>query len=108
MLYLICPLIKDWVNNGEAGDLRRHRAHYDDIVMHCFGEMTAQPAIEYCHVQVVDFYSLSKNIMYIIIYMFHSGFTCSLKANVFGVNSLELEQMYVFFNAGEAILDDTG
>ena len=22
-------LIKDWVNNSEAGDLRRHRAHYD-------------------------------------------------------------------------------
>ena len=22
-----------WVNNGEAGDLRRHRAHYDVIVM---------------------------------------------------------------------------
>ena len=22
-----------WVNNREAGDLRRHRAHYDDIVM---------------------------------------------------------------------------
>ena len=25
--------IKGWVNNGEAGDLRRHRAHYDVIVM---------------------------------------------------------------------------
>ena len=22
-----------WVNNLEAGDLRRHRAHYDDTVM---------------------------------------------------------------------------
>ena len=22
-----------WVNNGEAGDLRRHRAHYDVTVM---------------------------------------------------------------------------
>ena len=25
--------INGWVNNGEAGDLRRHRAHYDVIVM---------------------------------------------------------------------------
>ena len=25
--------INDWVNNLEAGDLRRHRAHYDVIVM---------------------------------------------------------------------------
>ena len=23
-----------WVNNGEAGDLRRYRAHYDAIVMY--------------------------------------------------------------------------
>ena len=27
------PWINDWVNNREAGDLRRHRAHYDVIVM---------------------------------------------------------------------------
>ena len=26
-------LNKRWVNNGEAGDLRRHRAHYDVTVM---------------------------------------------------------------------------
>ena len=26
-------LINNWVNNGEAGDLRRHRAHYDVTVM---------------------------------------------------------------------------
>ena len=30
---LICAWINGWVNNGEAGDLRRHRAHYDVIVM---------------------------------------------------------------------------
>ena len=27
------PWINGWVNNHEAGDLRRHRAHYDVIVM---------------------------------------------------------------------------
>ena len=26
-------LINGWVNNGDAGDLRRYRAHYDVIVM---------------------------------------------------------------------------
>ena len=31
---LICARINGWVNNGEAGDLRRHRVHYDVIVMH--------------------------------------------------------------------------
>ena len=30
---LICSWINDWVNNREAGDLRRHRAHYDVTVM---------------------------------------------------------------------------
>ena len=31
--FFICSWIKGWVNNGEAGDLRRHRAHYDVPVM---------------------------------------------------------------------------
>ena len=30
---LICARINGWVNNREVGDLRRHRAHYDVIVM---------------------------------------------------------------------------
>ena len=31
---LICAWINGWVNNREAGDLRRHRANYDVTVMH--------------------------------------------------------------------------
>ena len=34
--YFICAWIHGWVNNREAGDLRRHRAHYDVIVMGIF------------------------------------------------------------------------
>ena len=33
MFSLIGAWINGLVNNGEAGDLRRHRAHYDVIVM---------------------------------------------------------------------------
>ena len=33
MFSSICARINGWVNNGEAGDLRRHRVHYDVIVM---------------------------------------------------------------------------
>ena len=33
MFSLICVRIIGWVNNGEAGDLRCHHAHYDVIVM---------------------------------------------------------------------------
>ena len=33
MFSLICTRINGWVNNGEAGDLRRNRDHYDVTVM---------------------------------------------------------------------------
>ena len=35
MFFLSAPWINSSVNNREAGDLRRHRAHYDVIVMIC-------------------------------------------------------------------------
>ena len=38
MFSLICAWMNDWVNNREAGTLRRHRGHYDVIVMDC-GDM---------------------------------------------------------------------
>ena len=31
--FFICAWINGWVNNREAGDVRRHRAHYDVTVM---------------------------------------------------------------------------
>ena len=42
MFSLICAWINDWVNNREAGYLRRHRGHYDVKVMRgkdCISEM---------------------------------------------------------------------
>ena len=36
MFTLICARINGWVNNREAGDLRRYRAHYDVIVMQLY------------------------------------------------------------------------
>ena len=33
MFSLICTRINGWVNNSDAGDLRRHRFHYDVTVM---------------------------------------------------------------------------
>ena len=41
MFSLICTRINGWVNNGEAGDLRRYRAHYDVTVMsHMYTDVT--------------------------------------------------------------------
>ena len=42
MLSLICAWINGWVNNLEAGDLRRHRAHCDVIIMFCLKMMAAR------------------------------------------------------------------
>ena len=32
-VFMICVWINGWINNREAGDLRRHRGHYDVNVM---------------------------------------------------------------------------
>ena len=34
IFFLICAWINGWVNNGEAGDLRRHRTHYNVTVLY--------------------------------------------------------------------------
>ena len=44
------PWINGWVNNREAGDLRRHRAHYDVIVMK--GELI----VLYSHIKISQQY----------------------------------------------------
>ena len=36
MFSLMCVWINGWVNNREAGDLRRHRGHYDVNVMNAW------------------------------------------------------------------------
>ena len=33
--FFIWACTNSWANNGDAGDLRRHGAHYDVIVMYC-------------------------------------------------------------------------
>ena len=53
MFSLICVWINDWINNREAGDLRRYRAHYDVIVM-VYNSKSTKPLpgswIAYCGV----------------------------------------------------------
>ena len=36
MLSLICAWTDSWENNGDVGDIRRHHAHYDVIVIRVF------------------------------------------------------------------------
>ena len=49
MYSLICVWINDWVNNREAGDWRRFRAHYDVIVLWCFSTRAAEAALLISH-----------------------------------------------------------
>ena len=44
---LICAWINAWVNNREAGNLRRHRAHYDVIVMDEVRFVSKQASLKY-------------------------------------------------------------
>ena len=53
---LICVWINGWVNNREAGDLRRHRAHYDVIVM-----MAIKSAFQ-CECDVILLIMTSNNV----------------------------------------------
>ena len=57
MFSLICTRINGWVNTGEAGDLRRYRAHYDVTVMcTCIACVTIQYMryLLYCLVMLVS------------------------------------------------------
>ena len=45
MSALICVRINGWVNNREAGDLRRYRAHFDVIVMRCDSDLESYPGV---------------------------------------------------------------
>ena len=42
MFSLICVWINGWINNRDAGDLRRHLAHYDVTVMKCQWKLLMQ------------------------------------------------------------------
>ena len=48
MYCLVCAWINGWVNNGEAGDLRRYRAHYDVTLMKMGVRKMMQPVVDNC------------------------------------------------------------
>ena len=50
MFSLICVWINGWVNNREAGDLRRNRTHYDVIVMWAHGVYSMCLAVLYLYI----------------------------------------------------------
>ena len=62
MFSLIYAWINDWVNSREAGDLRRHRGHYDVIVMHKrFQSSTRKDLNGLCHPNVDKWWRMQIN-----------------------------------------------
>ena len=78
MFSLICTRIKDWVSNPEAGDLERHRGHYDVNVMNKNVLLTLTSMCLYMYKYMhIDPYVLSISIcicicvIFILFYWFH-------------------------------------
>ena len=63
MFCSICVWINGWVNNREAGDLRRYRAHYDVIAMNIF-------FLPLCHAMDPKS-TISQIIIYCTQFLFH-------------------------------------
>ena len=59
MFSFICVWINGWVNNREAGDWRRYRAHYDVTVMIPPGCFTSEVILQ--NMYTVDRYPATKN-----------------------------------------------
>ena len=62
MVHLICAQTNTWKNNGEAGDLRRHRGHYDDTIMYFAGTETVERLHQCQPIWVIKPYECTKSL----------------------------------------------
>ena len=80
MFYLICARINRWVNDGEVGDLRRHRAQWDVAVMDGAGIWNPSP----CKTGTRLSYTVSIQLNLSVTTTFViTCITCDLFSNVF-------------------------
>ena len=70
MFSLICARINGWVNNREAGDLRRRPIHCDVIVMQCVYLETIEFVGYMIIIRLFDVRRVSMFGMYIYIYIY--------------------------------------
>ena len=84
---LICVWINGWVDNREAGDLRRHRAHYDVIVM-----VTSKNPVHVFHILATE---SQRNFAHILLWL--SQFSIVNMSHDFGsyVKYFSLELLYM-------------
>ena len=60
MFSLIYAWINDWVNNREAGDLRRQRGHYDVSIMDNFFIRSAYPRLYLYSYTLIDLWLMVR------------------------------------------------
>ena len=80
---LICTRSNGWVNNGEAGDLRRHRAHYVVTVMketRLYGMIKGLP-LTCCH-NLDCSHTHTHIYIYVYIYIYDTEKMYSFSTNV--------------------------
>ena len=78
MCSVICAWIKGWLNNREAGDLRRHRAHYDVTAMG-IAILLRSVSVSNLELSVIHDANVS-NLVTWKFYTEHDGFTVTLWA----------------------------
>ena len=74
MFSLICAWTRGWVNNRDADDLRRHRAHYDVTVIGCLPLPLPYSQMEKCIYIYINAYIY----IYIHIYTYVNKYICTL------------------------------
>ena len=67
-VFFVRSWINGWVNNGEAGDLRCHRAQHDVIVMICGALFIDADGVKSLHNSCKYAYLIRQNTMHIIMH----------------------------------------
>ena len=111
MFSLIYVWINDWVNNREAGDLRRYRAHSDVIVMDQEHITTVKNRV--VGFLVVTYFRVTMNIriphaikIWSCLFTFKNILKLRRSSSFsWSIFSIEMEQqMYVIYSRGEPLL----
>ena len=81
-VFLICAWTNGWVNNPYAGDLRRHRAHNDVIVMKAYRLKSKNTMTPKSRTFPCEFSSTLAIFMYIWAISWNVGFSIDLLRNI--------------------------
>ena len=74
MFSLICAWLNGWVSNREAGDLRRHRAHYDVIVAKNVRVYLVMYSVQEAHTERMQENTGAIFTFYCFIFLFYLSF----------------------------------